>query len=320
MYRYGFQGQEMDDEVKGKGNSINYKYRMHDPRVGRFFAVDPLSAKYPWYSSYQFSGNRVVDAVELEGKEPRIVTYNMQNRDGSITELATGRAQNDNQGGCPTCAQEFYSVYFFETIDGVTKTYTELTTRGNAGNAYSKLKSDNSAFFIALDIYKGVQLAQDVQLASDVLATVGAVVTIVATAGAATPLVVGVGITTGTVALGLSSTKLILDLQGEFEKSNTIPSNLGASLGMAFDDLYKMIDEEYDGDIGQSMGGFAEGIITIGLNKNLSSFGLDDAFTSAGLVASWITSNDKSFDDFEDYLKEFNEIMKEYESIIEANE
>ncbi|RFC54967.1 hypothetical protein [Brumimicrobium aurantiacum] len=46
-YRYGFQGQGMDDEVKGKGNSVNYKHRMHDPRVGRFFAVDPLADKYP---------------------------------------------------------------------------------------------------------------------------------------------------------------------------------------------------------------------------------------------------------------------------------
>src|SRR5690554_2112537 len=68
-YRYGFQGQEMDDEVKGEGNSINYKYRMHDPRVGRFFAVDPLSSEYPWNSPYAFSENRVLDAIELEGAE-----------------------------------------------------------------------------------------------------------------------------------------------------------------------------------------------------------------------------------------------------------
>jgi RHS repeat-associated protein len=47
-YRYGFQGQEMDDEIKGEGNSVNYKYRMHDPRIGRFFAVDPLTAEYPF--------------------------------------------------------------------------------------------------------------------------------------------------------------------------------------------------------------------------------------------------------------------------------
>ena len=43
---------------------------MHDPRVGRFFAVDPLESEYPFYSPYVFSGNRVVDMVELEGLEP----------------------------------------------------------------------------------------------------------------------------------------------------------------------------------------------------------------------------------------------------------
>ena len=68
-YRYGFQGQEMDNEVKGNGNSLNYKYRMHDPRVGRFFAIDPLAAKYPHNSVYAFSENRVIDGVELEGLE-----------------------------------------------------------------------------------------------------------------------------------------------------------------------------------------------------------------------------------------------------------
>jgi RHS repeat-associated protein len=68
-YRYSFQGQEHDDEVKGEGNSVNYKYRMHDPRVGRFFAVDPLHSKYPWNSTYAFSENRVIDGIEFEGLE-----------------------------------------------------------------------------------------------------------------------------------------------------------------------------------------------------------------------------------------------------------
>ncbi|OEJ99367.1 hypothetical protein A8C32_09405 [Flavivirga aquatica] len=69
-YRYGFQGQEKDDEIKGEGNSLNYNYRMHDPRVGRFFAVDPLVHGYPWYSPYQFSGNTPIMSTELEGLEP----------------------------------------------------------------------------------------------------------------------------------------------------------------------------------------------------------------------------------------------------------
>ena len=68
-YRYGFQGQEMDDEIKGEGNSTNFKYRMHDPRVGRFLSIDPLSSTYPWNSPYAFSENRVIDGIELEGAE-----------------------------------------------------------------------------------------------------------------------------------------------------------------------------------------------------------------------------------------------------------
>ena len=73
-YRYGFQGQEKDDEIKGEGNSLNYTFRMHDPRVGRFFAIDPLFREYPHNSPYAFSENRVIDAVELEGLEKYLVT------------------------------------------------------------------------------------------------------------------------------------------------------------------------------------------------------------------------------------------------------
>ncbi len=70
-YKYGFQGQEHDEET----GFDNYKYRMHDPRLGRFFAIDPLIDKYPFYSSYSFSGNRIIDATELEGLEPRALDY-----------------------------------------------------------------------------------------------------------------------------------------------------------------------------------------------------------------------------------------------------
>ena len=69
-YRFGFQGQETDDEIKGEGNSVAFKYRVHDPRLGRFLGTDPLEREYPFYSPYSFSGNRVIDAFELEGLEP----------------------------------------------------------------------------------------------------------------------------------------------------------------------------------------------------------------------------------------------------------
>ncbi|MGK4569011.1 RHS repeat-associated core domain-containing protein [Flavobacterium sp. 3HN19-14] len=74
-YRYGYQGQEKDNEIKGEGNSLNYTFRMHDPRVGRFFAIDPLASDYPWNSPYAFSENRVIDRIELEGLEAAAVYF-----------------------------------------------------------------------------------------------------------------------------------------------------------------------------------------------------------------------------------------------------
>jgi len=87
-YRYGYQGQQRDDEIKNKGNSLNFKYRMHDPRLGRFFATDPLKAKYPWNSPYAFSENRVIDCIELEGLELfKIIDKPINGYDMSIKSL-----------------------------------------------------------------------------------------------------------------------------------------------------------------------------------------------------------------------------------------
>lgn len=50
---------------------------MHDPRVGRFFATDPLEKEYPWNSPYAFSENRVIDGIDLEGREFNGVWFDM---------------------------------------------------------------------------------------------------------------------------------------------------------------------------------------------------------------------------------------------------
>jgi RHS repeat-associated protein len=96
-YRFGFQGQEVDNEVKGEGNSVNYKYRMHDPRLGRFLSIDPLFKDYPHNSPYAFSENRVIDGVELEGLEFAEIQAGMRNILIGATKLlnnATYGAEN----------------------------------------------------------------------------------------------------------------------------------------------------------------------------------------------------------------------------------
>jgi RHS repeat-associated protein len=68
-YRYGFNGKEKDNELKGEGNSIDYGFRMYDPRIGRFFSVDPLFKDYPELTPFQFSSNTPIWAIDLDGLE-----------------------------------------------------------------------------------------------------------------------------------------------------------------------------------------------------------------------------------------------------------
>ncbi len=71
-YRYGFNGKENDKEVTGTGQGTqDYGMRIYNPSLGRFLSVDPISKEYPWYSPYHFAGNRPIQAIDLDGLEPK---------------------------------------------------------------------------------------------------------------------------------------------------------------------------------------------------------------------------------------------------------
>ncbi|WP_198405653.1 RHS repeat domain-containing protein [Chitinophaga caeni] len=66
-YRYGFNGQENDNEVKGDGNSLDFGARIYDPRLGRFLSTDPFERKFLEESPYGFAGNNPVSYVDYNG-------------------------------------------------------------------------------------------------------------------------------------------------------------------------------------------------------------------------------------------------------------
>jgi len=66
-YRYGFNGKEKDDEVKGKGNQLDYGMRMYDSRVGRFLSIDPLARSYPGENNYNLAGNSPIQFTDFNG-------------------------------------------------------------------------------------------------------------------------------------------------------------------------------------------------------------------------------------------------------------
>ena len=130
-YRYGFQGQEKDDELKGEGNSLNYTFRMHDPRVGRFFARDPLEAKYPFYSPYQFSGNRVIDMIELEGLEPTNTKVNPESQPKGDNWERTDSDGNYTGEAYPTTELAEVTVRATKNVNVATKALQAVASRVN---------------------------------------------------------------------------------------------------------------------------------------------------------------------------------------------
>lgn len=88
-YRYGFQGQEKDDEIKGEGNSYDFGERLYDPRIGRWSSTDNIDK--PWLSPYQFASNNPINNLDPDGNDEIHFYYRTQQmlgQDGkSYTQL-----------------------------------------------------------------------------------------------------------------------------------------------------------------------------------------------------------------------------------------
>ena len=67
-YRYGFQGQEKDNEIKGEGNSYTAEFWQYDPRIGRRWNIDPVDKA--WMSSYHSFNNNPILNIDPYGDDP----------------------------------------------------------------------------------------------------------------------------------------------------------------------------------------------------------------------------------------------------------
>ena len=130
FYRCGFNGMEKDDELKGKGNSLNFEYRMYDSRVARFFSSDLLEVNYPYNSTYSFTENNPIFFLDPDGKDAigRI-------KGNTITISSTILVQNDGKNKVDVIKMQeainkFYGGDHTTKVNG--KTYNvkfEITVR-----------------------------------------------------------------------------------------------------------------------------------------------------------------------------------------------
>jgi len=66
-YRFGFNGMEKDNKIKGCGNSLDYGARIYDSRLGRFLSIDPAFMYFSNESNYIFAGNAPVKFIDYKG-------------------------------------------------------------------------------------------------------------------------------------------------------------------------------------------------------------------------------------------------------------
>lgn len=68
-----FNGYELQNKEFSDGTGLewyDYKNRFYDNQIGRFFCQDRLADDYLYYTPYQFAGNEVPNAIDLDGLEP----------------------------------------------------------------------------------------------------------------------------------------------------------------------------------------------------------------------------------------------------------
>jgi RHS repeat-associated protein len=114
-YRYGFNGKEKDDEIKGDGTQQDYGMRIYDPRLGKFLSVDPLTKKYPELTPYQFGSNRPIDGIDQDGLEYVTYTIYVNKETGKVRDIKVAKDYELKNEATKGAGKEY--IYVFEDND-----------------------------------------------------------------------------------------------------------------------------------------------------------------------------------------------------------
>lgn len=144
-----FEGTENKEKFNGKEVNSDlsldwYEYGFrnnYDPQIGRFHSVDPLADEYTYYTPYQFAGNEVPNAVDVDGLEPYRI---------NIPEIQMIDFFND---GFSAIGQQLESVI----VSGVKKNITQtLANVKSSGGFWSEFWNDISR--AASETWRSVEL------------------------------------------------------------------------------------------------------------------------------------------------------------------
>ncbi len=89
-YRYGFNGQEKDNEIKGEGNTYTAQFWEYASRSGRRWNLDPVTK--PWQSGYSVMSDNPIWKIDPNGDDDYFNadgTFSHRTKTGTAIKLIT---------------------------------------------------------------------------------------------------------------------------------------------------------------------------------------------------------------------------------------
>ena len=132
-YRYGFNGHERDDEIKGSGNHLSFGDQGYDPRLGRRWNIDPVDKV--WESPYATFRNNPLIYADPDGNDGILVVFPDYKVDPELEVTAWGKNFK-----APKLPLGHAGVLLIDNETGLTKYYefgrypTDDGTKGKVRN------------------------------------------------------------------------------------------------------------------------------------------------------------------------------------------
>ena len=148
-YRFGFNGMEMVDEVKGFGNHVDFGARGYDVRIGKWFSPDKFALKYTSWSPYNFAVGNPNLVIDPDGNDIYIYYVSADKTwKGMFGHTALGQGYGENQIKYYRASGNFGWTYskYIPCANGEPGCFREKTYVDEAGTM--KLYMDNGDVII----------------------------------------------------------------------------------------------------------------------------------------------------------------------------
>ena len=213
-YRYGFNGKENDTDF---GSHIqDYGFRLYSRESARFLSVDPLTNSYPFYTPYQFAGNKPIRFIDLDGLEEASPQVKAKAQTGNTAVSTAKSGESSSFWDDITSTYEQAKTELTEVVDKAKEFATDAT---NFAGGFNAAYVENASIGLVQRDQPKTQAEAYGQLAGDLTSLVvgggevvsggttvagAVVVTTAATAGTGGPGIVVVAVTAPVAAEGVA--------------------------------------------------------------------------------------------------------------------